>query len=190
MIVPPMFGCSRQKYGYSPASVKVKSNVAAGAIMPESNLPSGVTASPDVAVCGCASSFVHVTVVPVLTSTGFGSYASVVRLEEPGTMETPVGPPVAPVSVAPVSAASPVSVALVSVSLTNGKVSPSTASVSVTLASGASVSVSLITGKVSPSGTSASVTLASGTSASVTFAIAGGPLTMGLPLGGTIVPAG
>ncbi len=59
-----MFGCSIQKYGYSPASVKVKSNVAAGAIMPESNLPSGVAFSPDVAVCGCASLFVHVTMPP------------------------------------------------------------------------------------------------------------------------------
>ena len=67
LTVPTMFGCSRQKYGYSPASVKVKSNVAAGANMPESNLPSGVRFSPDVAVCGCESSFVHVTVVPTLT---------------------------------------------------------------------------------------------------------------------------
>jgi hypothetical protein len=67
--------------------VKVCSNVAAGAIIPESNRWSGVAFSPDVAVCGCESSFDHVTVAPVLTWTGFGAYASVVRLEEPGTME-------------------------------------------------------------------------------------------------------
>ena len=71
----------------------MKSNVAAGAIMPESKLPSGVTASPDVAVWGCESSFVHVTVSPTPTSMGFGAYASVVRLEDPETMETPVPPP-------------------------------------------------------------------------------------------------
>ncbi len=35
--------------------------------MPESNLPSGVTFSPDVTVCGYESSFVHVTVSPTLT---------------------------------------------------------------------------------------------------------------------------
>jgi hypothetical protein len=35
--------------------------------MPESKLPSGVTFSPDVTVCGCASSFVHATVLPTLT---------------------------------------------------------------------------------------------------------------------------
>ena len=39
--VPTMFGCSRQKYGTSPASVNECSNVAAGADIPESNLPSG-----------------------------------------------------------------------------------------------------------------------------------------------------
>jgi hypothetical protein len=78
-----MFGCSRQKYGNSPASVNVCSNVAAGAIIPESNLPSGVTFSPDVAVCGCASSFVHVIVSPTLTWTGFGWNASLVKVEEP-----------------------------------------------------------------------------------------------------------
>jgi len=55
--------------------------------MPESNLPSGVTASPDVAVWGCESSFVHVTVSPTPASMGFGWNASVVRLEEPGAME-------------------------------------------------------------------------------------------------------
>ena len=30
--------------------------------MPESNLPSACAFSPDVAVCGCESSFVHVTI--------------------------------------------------------------------------------------------------------------------------------
>ena len=67
LTVPTMFGCNIQKYGYSPAAANVCSNVAAGAIIPESNVPSGVAFSPDVAVCGCASSFVHVTVAPVLT---------------------------------------------------------------------------------------------------------------------------
>ena len=39
-------------------------------------------------VCGCASSFVHVTVAPMLTWTGLGEKASVFRLEEQRTMET------------------------------------------------------------------------------------------------------
>jgi hypothetical protein len=51
------------------------SNVAAGAIMPESNCWSGVAFSPDVAVCGCESSFVHVTVPPTLFNYRF-SYLS------------------------------------------------------------------------------------------------------------------
>src|SRR5215218_647051 len=76
-----------QKYGCSPASAKLYSNVAVGAIMPESNLPSGVPTSPDVAVCGTESLFVHFTAAPVVTITEFGSYASFVRLEEPGTTE-------------------------------------------------------------------------------------------------------
>jgi hypothetical protein len=50
LAVPIMLGCNRQKYGYSPASVKVCSSVAAGAIMHESNMPSSVTFSPDVAM--------------------------------------------------------------------------------------------------------------------------------------------
>ena len=57
-----IFGWSMQKHGYSPASLKVCSNVAAAANMQESNLPSCVAFSPDVAVCGCESSFVHVIV--------------------------------------------------------------------------------------------------------------------------------
>lgn len=88
-----MFGCSTQKYGYWPASVNVWLNVCPGTSSglnfgEESNLPFGVPFSPDVAVCGCASSFVHVTVAPMLTRTGLGEKASVVRLEEQGTMET------------------------------------------------------------------------------------------------------
>jgi len=68
LIVPTVFGCSRQKWGNSPASVKVKSNVAAGASILESNLPSGVGGvAPDMTVCSCESSFVHVTVAPTLT---------------------------------------------------------------------------------------------------------------------------
>ena len=68
--------------------MKVYSNVAAGTIMPESNLSSVVSSSPDVAVCGTESSFVRATVAPVVTITKFGWYASYVRLEEPGTIET------------------------------------------------------------------------------------------------------
>lgn len=88
-----MFGCSTQKYGYWPASVNVWLNVCPGTSSglnfgEESNLPFGVPFSPDVAVCGCASSFVHVTGAPMLTWTGLGEKASVVRLEEQGTMET------------------------------------------------------------------------------------------------------
>jgi hypothetical protein len=47
--------------------VKVCSYVACGAIMGESNSPLGVAFSPELTVCGCASLFVHVTVVPTLT---------------------------------------------------------------------------------------------------------------------------
>jgi hypothetical protein len=91
----------------------VWSNVADGAIILESNLPSGVAFSPDVAVCGCASLFVHVTVLPTLTWTGFGWYASVVKVEEPGTIETLVVAFPAPVIVALVAFPAPVIVALV-----------------------------------------------------------------------------
>jgi hypothetical protein len=49
--------------------MKVYSNVASGVIMPESNLPTGVPSSPDVAVCGTESSFVHFTVAPAVTIT-------------------------------------------------------------------------------------------------------------------------
>jgi hypothetical protein len=67
LTVPTMFGWSVQKYGNSPASVKVCSNVACGAIIGELNSPLGIAFSPEVTVCGCASLFVHVTVVPTLT---------------------------------------------------------------------------------------------------------------------------
>jgi hypothetical protein len=67
LTVPTMFGWSIQKYGTSPASVKVYSNVACGAIIGESNCPLGVGPTPELTVCGCASLFVHVTVVPTLT---------------------------------------------------------------------------------------------------------------------------
>lgn len=49
--------------------MKVYSNVASEVIMPESNLPTGVPSSPDVAVCGAESSFVHFTVAPAVTIT-------------------------------------------------------------------------------------------------------------------------
>src|SRR5215211_1996722 len=83
-----MFGCSVQKYGYSPASVNVCSNVAPVDIIPESNSSSGSPLSPDVTVCCAMSSLVHVTVSSMLTSIGFGWYASSVSSEEPATMET------------------------------------------------------------------------------------------------------
>ena len=68
LIVPTVFGSSRQKQGNSPASVKVKSNVAAGASILESNMPSGVGGvASDMTVYSCESSFVHVTVAPTLT---------------------------------------------------------------------------------------------------------------------------
>ena len=72
LTVPTMFGCSRQKYGYSPASVKVKLNVCPGfsngvKFGEELNLLSGCPLLPDVTVWGCESLFVHVTVVPTLT---------------------------------------------------------------------------------------------------------------------------
>ena len=41
---------------------------------------------PDVTVCGVESLLVHVTVSPTLISIGFGSYESVVKLDEPGVM--------------------------------------------------------------------------------------------------------
>jgi hypothetical protein len=69
-------------YGYSPASMNVCSNVAAGAIKPESNLPSGVAFSPYVVVCGYESSFIHLTVSPTLIWIRFGRYASVVKVDD------------------------------------------------------------------------------------------------------------
>jgi hypothetical protein len=65
-------GCSAQKYEYSPTSVNVWLNVCPGAsgglkFGEESNLPSGCPLTPDMTVCDCVSSFVHVTVSPTLT---------------------------------------------------------------------------------------------------------------------------
>ena len=67
LTVPTMFGWSIQKYGTSPASVKVYSNVACGAIIGESNSPLCVGLFPELTVCACESLFVHVTVLPTLT---------------------------------------------------------------------------------------------------------------------------
>jgi len=72
--------------------VNVCSNVCFGASSglkfgEESNSPLGCAFAPDTTVCGCVSSFVHVTVAPTLTSTGFGENAVSVRVEEPGTMD-------------------------------------------------------------------------------------------------------
>jgi hypothetical protein len=52
---------------YSPTSVKVKSNVVSGAIMPESNPPSSVLFSLTLCIGDCALSLVHVTAAPVPT---------------------------------------------------------------------------------------------------------------------------
>src|SRR5919108_4035369 len=65
--VPTMPGCGLQKYGYSPALSKVKLNDCPFPIIPESKTPSF-----EVTVCLPESSFIHVTVSPTLTSTGFG----------------------------------------------------------------------------------------------------------------------
>src|SRR5215212_6653258 len=114
-------------------------------------------------------------------------------------METPVvlPPPVAPaVSVALVPA---VSVALLSVAPVSVALVPAV-SVSVTLVVTALlvslVPVALTTDKVwfwAPTSVAASVALVAGpavTFPAVAFAAIGGPLTISLPFGGTIVPAG
>src|SRR5919108_2660891 len=62
MTVPTIFGCSVQKYGYSPASVNVCSNVAPVDNRPESNSPFGSPFSPDVTVCCAMSLLVHVII--------------------------------------------------------------------------------------------------------------------------------
>lgn len=54
-----------------------------------SNLPLGYPFIPDVTVWGCESLFVHVT-VSLTKLKWVGWYASVVKLEEHGTMETQV----------------------------------------------------------------------------------------------------
>jgi len=66
----------------------VRLKVAPGAIVAESNAPPFA-----VDVCAVLSLFIHVTVPPTDTVTGFGEYAVVVRLDEPLTIETrvPVG---------------------------------------------------------------------------------------------------
>src|ERR671933_1668498 len=88
-----MFGCSIQKYGYWPCSVKVKLNVCPGfsngvKFGEELNLLSGCPLLPDVTVCGCESLFVHVTVSPTCTVAGFGLNAVLVWVEAPETMVT------------------------------------------------------------------------------------------------------
>ena len=81
-----------------PACVNVWLNVCPGFINglkfgDELNLLSGVPLLPDATVWGCESLFVHVTLEPTLTLTGFGLNAVLVKLEEPGTIETLVPPP-------------------------------------------------------------------------------------------------
>ena len=65
---------------------------------------SGVPLLPDVTVWGCESLFVHVTLEPTLTLTGFGLNAVLVKLEAPGDMETLVPPPPVLVVLVPVVA--------------------------------------------------------------------------------------
>jgi hypothetical protein len=72
-----------------PVFWNVKLNCALGASVPL-NTPLSL-----VAVCVVESLFVHVTVVPALTVSGFGEYAVVVKSSAPATMET--GVPLAPV---------------------------------------------------------------------------------------------
>src|ERR671917_1775061 len=64
--MPTMPGCGLQKYGYSPALSKVKLNDCPFPIIPESKTPSF-----EVTVCLPESSFIHVTISPTLTFTGF-----------------------------------------------------------------------------------------------------------------------
>src|ERR671919_499948 len=62
-----MIGWGSQKYEYLPALSKVKLNDCPFPIITESKTPSF-----EVTVCLPESSFIHVTVSPTLTSTGFG----------------------------------------------------------------------------------------------------------------------
>jgi hypothetical protein len=56
-----------------------------GAIVPELNAPLFATD-----VCVTESLFVHVTVPPTATVTGFGEYAVVVSVDDPDTIDTGV----------------------------------------------------------------------------------------------------
>jgi hypothetical protein len=60
-------------------------NVPPGAIAPEFHAPLLETD-----VCVTESLFVHVTVPPTLTVTGFGAYAVVVNVDDPDTIDTGV----------------------------------------------------------------------------------------------------
>ena len=60
-------------------------NVPPGAIVPELNAPLFATD-----VCATESLFVHVTVPPTATVTGFGEYAVVVSVDDPDTIDTGV----------------------------------------------------------------------------------------------------
>lgn len=79
--VPTMFGCSKQKYGNSPAVSNMWPNVACGAIIglkfgeELNSCPMFGSAEPvpDVTVCATVSSLVHVTVSATLISMGLGA---------------------------------------------------------------------------------------------------------------------
>jgi hypothetical protein len=60
-------------------------NVPPGAIVPEFHAPLLATE-----LCATESLFVHVTVPPTPTVTGFGAYAVVVSVDDPDTIDTGV----------------------------------------------------------------------------------------------------
>jgi hypothetical protein len=78
-------GWIEQWYGKLPAEGKVILNVPPGAIVPDVHAPVF-----EMEVCAVESLFVHVTVPPTLTVTGFGEYAVVVNVDDPDTIDTDV----------------------------------------------------------------------------------------------------
>jgi hypothetical protein len=102
-MVAPIAGCTEQKYTNVPASLNVKLNVLVGSMRPLTTLPSPLErlgngvgddplgsggkvggATPVVTVCGTVSWFVHVTVVPLVTSMVFGLNAKPLMLMATG----------------------------------------------------------------------------------------------------------
>src|SRR5215211_1785646 len=146
--------------------------------MLESNTPSGAAFSPDVAVCGCASLFVQVTVPPALTWTGFGSYAPSLRVEEPCGIDTStLLPPPSPVAEVGAGVVGPVLVVVL----------PGIAPVVAleVMLPPVMLPVVIVALPAAPAAVMLPVALA----APVSFII-DGPLTNSLPLGGTHVTTG